>query len=227
MRCVATGDDVYSTVTCHIRGDQIFGCHAAGIDQMFLPLRARVIGRIVDLDSVDLGRIAMAKDDLVRAVSVDIGRPEGMAAAETLVDDVPCPQLTWFGGRRVDDERGSVHWFDRRDKCRASRQSPRLNLARPVLIRLRGPRALRTQGNVLAVLRCRPDGSVIFSPDGNGAFWSDEHVHYRPGSGVEHAGMQDMALIGPHTILVADVVRKDGWRVEGVPITVRAQAAKD
>lgn len=39
--------------------------------------------------------------------------------------------------------------------------------------------------------------------------------------------MQDMALIGPHTILVADVVRKDGWRVEGVPITVRSQAAKD
>ena len=163
MRCAATGDDVYSTVTCHIRGDQIFGCHAAGIDQMFLPLRARVIGRIVDLDSVDLGRIAMAKDDL----------------------------------------------------------------ARPVLIRLRGPRALRTQGNVLAVLRCRPDGSVIFSPDGNGAFWSDEHVYYRPGGGVEHAGMQDMALIGPHTILVADVVRKEGWRVEEVPITVRAQAAKD
>ena len=89
------------------------------------------------------------------------------------------------------------------------------------------PRALRTKGNVLAVLRCRPDGSVIFSPDGNGAFWSDEHVYYRPGGGAEHAGMQDMALIGPHTILVTDVVRKDGWRVEGVPITVRAQAAKD
>ncbi|MEE3371485.1 MAG: SUMF1/EgtB/PvdO family nonheme iron enzyme [Planctomycetota bacterium] len=89
------------------------------------------------------------------------------------------------------------------------------------------PRALRTEQNVLAVLRCRPDGSVIFSPDGNGAFWSDEHVYYRPGGDIQHAGMQDMALIGPHTILVTDVIRKGGWHVEGVPITVRLQAAKD
>ena len=68
------------------------------------------------------------------------------------------------------------------------------------------PRALLTKQNVLAVLRCRPDGSVIFSPNGEGGFWSNEHIHYRPGNGPRHAGMQDMALIGPNTILVVDVV---------------------
>ena len=93
------------------------------------------------------------------------------------------------------------------------------------------PRALITGEGVLAVLRCRPDGSVIFSPDGNGASWSDEVTHYpisAPQKGVPyHAGMQDMALIGPNTILVADVVSKAGfppeagWHVEGVPITVK------
>ena len=88
------------------------------------------------------------------------------------------------------------------------------------------PRALLTGNRVLAVLRCRPYGSVVFSPDGNGAFWSDEYVHYQSGTGVERAGMQDMALIGPNTILVTDVVRKgQGWRAEGVPITVNARSA--
>ena len=85
------------------------------------------------------------------------------------------------------------------------------------------PRALLTEQGVLAVLRCRPDGSVIFSPDGNGAFWSDEHIYYRPGKGPRHAGMQDMALMAPNTILVVDVIRKGGWHVEGVPITVRVK----
>ena len=42
-----------------------------------------------------------------------------------------------------------------------------------------------------------------------------------------HGGMQDMALIGPNTILVVDVVNNSGfpptagWHAEGVPITIR------
>ncbi len=35
-----------------------------------------------------------------------------------------------------------------------------------------------------------------------------------------------MALIGPNTILVVDVVLKGGWRVEGVPITVTKKPIK-
>ena len=131
----------------------------------FLPLRARGIDCVVDLDSMDLGCIAMAKDDLVRAVSIDIGRPEGMAATD-------CAPLlvAWSADKGANwSEPERIHVGDR-------------------LIAGIYPRALRTQGNVLAVLRCRPDGSVIFSPDGNGAFWSDEHVYYRPGDGAEHAG---------------------------------------
>ena len=82
---------------------------------------------------------------------------------------------------------------------------------------------------MLAVLRTRPDGSVIFSPDGGGSVWSDEVIYYEGmvAQGIPyHAGMQDMALIGPNTFLVSDVVSPSGfppkgWRVEGVPITVR------
>ena len=93
------------------------------------------------------------------------------------------------------------------------------------------PRVLVTEEGVLAVLRTRPDGSVIFSPDGEGSVWTDEVVIYPHGPikpGVPyHAGMQDMALIGPNTILVVDVVSKSGfpptggWHAEGVPITIR------
>ena len=93
------------------------------------------------------------------------------------------------------------------------------------------PRLLLTEGGVLAVLRARgiPGGSVVFSPDGHGSVWSDQVVHFEgesaPGEPY-HCGMQDMALIGPDTILVIDVISRDGFpprecHAEGVPITVR------
>ncbi len=93
------------------------------------------------------------------------------------------------------------------------------------------PRILVTEEGVLAVLRCRPDGSVIFSPDGAGALWSDELIYFPKGNPEpgedHHAGMQDMVMIGPDTMLIVDVVSKsgypprNGWHAEGLPITVK------
>ena len=74
-----------------------------------------------------------------------------------------------------------------------------------------------------------PGGSVVFSPDGQGSVWSEQVVHfdgaYARGEPY-HCGMQDMALIAPDTILVIDVISKEGFpprqiHAEGVPITVR------
>ena len=67
-----------------------------------------------------------------------------------------------------------------------------------------------------------PPRRITFS---HGAFWSDEQIYYLPegheSSDGAHAGMQDMALIGPDTILVIDVFKKLGtWYAAGVPITV-------
>jgi len=81
------------------------------------------------------------------------------------------------------------------------------------------PRAVLTAENVLAVLRTRgtPGGSVVFSPDGSGTIWTDEVVFADP-----HGAMDDMALIGPNTILVTYVQGPRGnWRAEGLPITVK------
>ncbi len=98
------------------------------------------------------------------------------------------------------------------------------------------PRVLLAQNGVLAVLRTRglPAGSVVFSPDGAGRVWSDQVIHFegavKPGVPY-HAGMQDMALIGPNTILVIDVVSrsgfppKEGWHAEGLPITVEKEVS--
>ena len=80
------------------------------------------------------------------------------------------------------------------------------------------PRAVLTQEGVLAVLRCRPDGSVIFSPDGSGTIWTDEVVHYTIEDAESRNSMQNMDLIGPNTLLVIDSFR-DG-RTYGIPITV-------
>jgi len=89
------------------------------------------------------------------------------------------------------------------------------------------PRILLTEEGVLGILRCRPDGSVILSPDGGGTFFSDEVTYFPAGDTTPpHAGMQDMVRVGPDTFLVVDVMRKGGgaWYAEGVPITVRKVA---
>ena len=89
------------------------------------------------------------------------------------------------------------------------------------------PRILRLVNGVLAVVRCRPDGSVLLSPDGRGGYWSDEVTYYTPAPGEpRHAGMQAMALIGPNTILVIVILNRGGWRAEGVPITVTKMAER-
>lgn len=92
------------------------------------------------------------------------------------------------------------------------------------------PRLVLTKDNVLALLRTRPDGSVVFSPFSNGSVWTAEYQHYEAliEKGVPyHAGMQDMVLQDDDTLLVIDVVSKagfpptEGWHAEGVPITVK------
>jgi formylglycine-generating enzyme required for sulfatase activity len=87
------------------------------------------------------------------------------------------------------------------------------------------PAAVVTDDGVLAVLRCRPDGSVILSPDGSGTVWTDEVVYFP----FEQAprfpgGMNDLELIAPDTLLVATyTVDEPGGEKQGVgiPITVR------
>jgi hypothetical protein len=81
------------------------------------------------------------------------------------------------------------------------------------------PRAVLTEEGVLAVLRCRPDGSVIFCPDGSGTIWTDEVVYFNAGDQEQaRSTMQNMDLIGPNTLLVLDLMRDD--HVYGIPITV-------
>ncbi len=84
------------------------------------------------------------------------------------------------------------------------------------------PQALLTAENVLAVLRTRPEGSVVFNPDGTGTIWTDEVVFTDP-----HGAMDDMALIGPNTLMVAYVTGTGGnWRAMGLPITVRKKSSR-
>jgi hypothetical protein len=48
-----------------------------------------------------------------------------------------------------------------------------------------------------------------------------DHLRGHESSSGAHGGMQDMALIGPHEILVVDLLKKgSSWHIEGVPITV-------
>ena len=86
------------------------------------------------------------------------------------------------------------------------------------------PRSVLTSEGVLAVLRGRPDGSVIFCPDGTGTVWTDEVV-YR--TGRVGGSMDGMAMIGPDTLLAVyvDEITTQGderiCHVSALPITVR------
>ena len=77
---------------------------------------------------------------------------------------------------------------------------------------------------MLALFRARPEGSVVFSPDGAGSLWTDEVFHCRAEEGHRHASMQDLIPAGPDTVLVTDLIvdnrAERRYHVEGVPITV-------
>jgi hypothetical protein len=88
------------------------------------------------------------------------------------------------------------------------------------------PESVITEEGVLAVLRMRPDGSVVFSPDGSGTVWTDEVTYYTAEeAGIYLGGMNDMELIAPNTIMVATyMVVSDEKRGIGVPITVKRKS---
>ena len=74
---------------------------------------------------------------------------------------------------------------------------------------------------MLAVLRCRPDGSVIFSPDGSGTIWTDEVTFYAFEEANVYESMNDMDLIAPNTIMLTTYMKVGNeTRGIGIPITV-------
>jgi hypothetical protein len=88
------------------------------------------------------------------------------------------------------------------------------------------PRAAVTQEGVLALLRSRPDASVVFNPDGTGTIWTDEvkflDVH-------EGGSMHAMDLIAPDTVLVTYIAKFDRSKgkyahLKAQPITVRKKS---
>jgi len=94
------------------------------------------------------------------------------------------------------------------------------------------PESVITEEGVLALLRMRPDGSVVFSPDGSGTVWTDEVTYYTAEeASIYQGGMNDIALIAPNKLMVATfMVSKDSvgslrkmttaFRGIGIPITV-------
>jgi len=62
-------------------------------------------------------------------------------------------------------------------------------------------------------------GCAARPTDGSGTIWTEELIHYTTEEGESRDDMQNMGLIGPHTILVIDQM-KDGHAF-GIPVTVR------
>ena len=81
------------------------------------------------------------------------------------------------------------------------------------------PTALVTGEGVLALMRTRPCGSVVFNPDGSGTIWTHEVTFGAP----DQRNMAVMQLIGTHTLLVVyrENPQDGAGSIAGLPITVR------
>src|SRR5262249_21138261 len=80
-------------------------------------------------------------EDLVVAVPVDVGHPQGVAIGEGIVDDVPRseaegPLIARRSLCEADHDLAPVPWLDRREELSAIGEASEMNLARSALRRL-------------------------------------------------------------------------------------------
>ena len=116
MRRATDGNDVGRAIAIQIASAQVLGGDVA-VDHGLLPF---LIGSIEVIHRNPMVLAAVAGEDLLVAVAIDVGDPEGVAVGQGIVDDGARPKLerAWcdFG---PDDNLGAVPRFDRGDKTRA------------------------------------------------------------------------------------------------------------
>src|SRR5262249_31284858 len=123
-------------VAVEVGGRQVLHRHAPLVDQVPLPLAGLRVHRAVDAHAAALARlvaqvVADADDQLVAAVAVEVGAPDGVAPAQALVQDVPVPGARRRPAfrRRVDDHLVAVPRLDRGDERGAVLELALLDLA--------------------------------------------------------------------------------------------------
>src|SRR5262249_39654627 len=109
LRLPADGDDVNLAVAVEVGRGQVLDVHTALVDQGPLPLCSLRARRSVDAHAAPLARlhaqvVAHADNQLVVAVTVEVGAPDGMAPLQLVIDDLALPQLALFIRRRVDHD---------------------------------------------------------------------------------------------------------------------------
>src|SRR5262245_2315991 len=99
VRAPTDGDDVRLAVAVQIGHGLVLDRDPAILDNVSSPYFAHAVRGLVDADSAFLGkRIALAgvitnaDDQLVLAVAVEVGAPDGMTPAEVVVNHLSVPQ---------------------------------------------------------------------------------------------------------------------------------------
>ncbi len=96
MRLPADGHDVNAAIAVQIGGGKILNMNAALIEQLTLPLRPRIVECFENAHAAFLARllaeiVADADNQLLAAVAVEIGAPDGMAPFQAIVQNVTLP----------------------------------------------------------------------------------------------------------------------------------------
>src|SRR5690606_37442396 len=117
VRCSAAGDDVGEVVAGEVDGEGVFGGDAAVVEDVFFPGGGGGVSGVVDVEAgaFDLagGGVAVSGEDFVVSVVVEVSEPEGMAAAEGVVEFVAGPFALLQILADGDGECVAVHGFDR------------------------------------------------------------------------------------------------------------------
>src|SRR4051812_14816391 len=144
VRGPAAGDDLGLAVAVEVRGQGVLAGHAAVVERVagegeLVALQRRVededAGPLRALRGV-LVRVALADDDLVVAVAVEVGAPDGVSPGDGLGQDVtlpPRPARSDDLGRCVHDHLVAMPGLDGRDITGPAPTNPaELHLAGPL-----------------------------------------------------------------------------------------------
>ena len=135
VRGAADGDDVWRTVAVEVASAQVLGGDL-GVEYGAGPFPARPV-EIIHRDPM-IGA-AVAGEDLVVAVAIDVGDPEGVAIGQGRVEDRARSELERSVlAFRPDDDLAAVPGLDRRQEVPAVIESAKVDLAAAALGGLAG-----------------------------------------------------------------------------------------
>src|SRR5262245_10802172 len=116
MSLPAHGDDVDLAVAVQVRTSKVLDGDAAVVEDRACPFGAISVGGLIKANAAAVAGIrvqvvADADNQLLVAVAIEVGAPDGVAPFEGVVEKMTVPELAGFARQRVGDNFVTVPRF--------------------------------------------------------------------------------------------------------------------